>query len=591
MKGRLHPGLLIVLLLTLCVCSSARHMDFVGDDVLIIEKVRALNGLAHPAEYFRFGFFSFYRPFTFLSHALDWQIWGIDPRGYHLTNVLLHVLNTALVWAIGRRLMPAFGASIAALLFAVHASNHEAVFWISGRFDLMAAACTLGAFWLMTGTGWLRYGTGLAAFALGLLSKESALAFPIIVAADDVFVRQLGAREVAKRQVGILLVVGAYAWLRWRLAGLDPIGGTGRVPKALILAVTLIALGCAARIRWPRIGGWARGRGSRIVNSVSLAFGALLVIGAVLPVIAPFVREKLAFAGFALFYLLSPFASPLPDPIFLGAGTSVYWLGGLVLIVVVGALLYLVRHHVLQDGMVLWTIAFCLAALIPVSSMTEGKRYLYLASVSVAILGGLIVTSNDERAKKGAVAGVLIFAAVSAWQFTRKAEDWVWAGAMTREAIQLVDGDLASRCRDAHVVLLTAPVGLRGVYTHLYRESFAMPRGCEPARFTTIARMVLNDSALEARWDGPSTVEMRANPYECNFVLSPDLRHFTVPLRATRDVQFTTPIGDVRAYADGWAEVVRVELGQQVRREDLWLYYFSDGHLRRLDPAPSMKLR
>ena len=171
MKERLSTGLLGVLLLTLGVCSAARHMDFVGDDVLIIERVRALRGLAHTGEYFRFGFFSFYRPLTFLSHALDWQIWGLDPRGYHLTNVLLHLVNTCLVWVIARRLMPALGATVAASLFAVHTSNHEAVFWISGRFDVMAASCTLAAFWLMTGTPFWRYGLGLAAFGLGLLSK------------------------------------------------------------------------------------------------------------------------------------------------------------------------------------------------------------------------------------------------------------------------------------------------------------------------------------------------------------------------------------------------------------------------------------
>src|SRR5262245_12593975 len=112
---------------------------FTSDDFFILSRVRALNGLEHPHAYFQLGFFDYYRPLVFLSHAMDWEVWGLDPVGYHLRSLMLHAGCSVLVFALGRRLLSMPMAAVAAALFALHPASHEAVYWMAARFDLMAS--------------------------------------------------------------------------------------------------------------------------------------------------------------------------------------------------------------------------------------------------------------------------------------------------------------------------------------------------------------------------------------------------------------------------------------------------------------------
>ncbi len=123
------------------------------------------------------------RPLRTLSLNLDFSLFGLDPRPYHLANIVYHGVNTTLVFQVARRFLggvrPAF---IVALLFAVHPIQTEAVTYISGRKDLLATL-----FYLLAFLGFLRYcaraqrgplALTVLAFFLALLSKESAMTFP-----------------------------------------------------------------------------------------------------------------------------------------------------------------------------------------------------------------------------------------------------------------------------------------------------------------------------------------------------------------------------------------------------------------------------
>ena len=134
-----------------------------------------------------------YRPLTALTFFMDYALYRETPAGYHLTNVLLHLLTVGLVFALARTLLPnPAGAFMAALLFGVHPIQSEAVNCIGYRSDLLATLFILTA--LLTYRHAvaayprrvpLAGGVSLAAFVLALLSKETALVFlPLLVLYD-----------------------------------------------------------------------------------------------------------------------------------------------------------------------------------------------------------------------------------------------------------------------------------------------------------------------------------------------------------------------------------------------------------------------
>src|SRR6186713_1946434 len=116
----------------------ALSSGFNADDYLILWRVKAIEAAGDPLGYFKFAFYEYFRPLGFLSYALDWRLWHLDAFGFHLTNVALHAANSFLVYRLGRRLFPPLAAAVAALLFGLHASSHEVVYWIAARFDLLA---------------------------------------------------------------------------------------------------------------------------------------------------------------------------------------------------------------------------------------------------------------------------------------------------------------------------------------------------------------------------------------------------------------------------------------------------------------------
>ena len=123
----------------------------------------------------------FYRPLTFVSLWLDNEIFGAALWGYHVQNLLIHLLNGLLVARLAFRLgLEQSRAAWAGIAFLAVPASFEAVIWPGARFDLMAGAFTYFALErALAGAA----GVSTAAFCLGVACKETAYAYPLLLAA------------------------------------------------------------------------------------------------------------------------------------------------------------------------------------------------------------------------------------------------------------------------------------------------------------------------------------------------------------------------------------------------------------------------
>lgn len=165
----------------------------------------------------------YYRPMLLVSLILDAQIGGLNPVIYHLHNVLLHMAASCLVFAFlvrfgaGRRVSLFF-----ALAFAVHPALAQAVSWIPGRNDVLAAVFTLASFLCLFAyekRERLAAAAGhLAFFALALFTKESAVMIPVLSALYLVFVARKSwpVPRIVGIGVAYVLICGVWAVLRSR---------------------------------------------------------------------------------------------------------------------------------------------------------------------------------------------------------------------------------------------------------------------------------------------------------------------------------------------------------------------------------------
>ena len=158
---------------------------FVWDDNLYIKvaPVRDVSGLWQiwfsPSD---LGREVHYWPLVYTTFWLEHKLWGFDPTGYHVVNVLLHLANTLLLWHLMRRLAVS-GAWVVAAVFAVHPLHVESVAWVFERKDVLS-----GLFYLGAALVWMRfveqpnprrYVCSLVLYTAGLLSKSIVVTLPV----------------------------------------------------------------------------------------------------------------------------------------------------------------------------------------------------------------------------------------------------------------------------------------------------------------------------------------------------------------------------------------------------------------------------
>lgn len=145
--------------------------------------------------------FGLYQPVTWLSFGADYKLWGLEPFGYHLTNVLLHATAAVLFYIVCLRLLhkvspqtgtdaTAIGAAVASLAFAVHPLRVESVAWITERKDVLSGALLLACVWAYIEE---RVGSACVLFALSLGAKATGVFLPVALILLDAYpLRRVG---------------------------------------------------------------------------------------------------------------------------------------------------------------------------------------------------------------------------------------------------------------------------------------------------------------------------------------------------------------------------------------------------------------
>jgi hypothetical protein len=359
-----------------------------------------------------------------------------------------------------------------------------------------------------------------------------------------------------------------------------PAGGAARLPKLGALACLLLLLLLVAQLGWSRA--WSMlGLHRRRVRAA--AAGAIVITGLLAwagPASGP-IRRALTSLTFTAVHLLSPI---MLDSM-VGTLPPTAWLGGVVVLVALATVLVVGWRHAERAPRVVFLAVFLVAVLVPISSMTEGTRYLYLACAPAAMVVGLVIDRLSPGRRVWACALVVLVLGINTWQVRVKARDWLWASRMTEEAAATINGTLGGRCAGQNVVLVTAPVRVRGVYSNLNLEGLEWLQGCFPASMNTIVRVGVRDPRVDARWLDAYSLEVLARDYRGGFVTSRDMRTFDIPLTHRDAIRVVSPIGRwFEASSSGQDLTMRLALDRTLPLPNRSWFFFSEGELRSLPP-------
>jgi Flp pilus assembly protein TadD len=325
-----------------------------------------------------------WHPLTWLSHMLDVQLFGLNPGPHHLVNVLIHAVNTVLLFLLLLRLTGSYWQSVfVAALFALHPLHVESVAWAAERKDVLSAFFFMVTLLLYARYVELpvrgRYLATLGAFAIGLMAK------PMLVTVPFVF---------------LLLDYWPLGRFRNELIGVAPNGTQAKTfqwPAMNIFweKIPFIVLAAASSI----ITLYAQNKGGAIssVKALSLSFRVIDALWAYILYLA----KTIVPVNLAVFY-------PLPTVRTISEG--------LVAAAILGAITCLViwqskRHPSLLVGW-LWYLGMLVPVigLVQVGSQSMADRYSYLPLIGIFIMlaWGMRIAAGNNRVRRAVLSVVAI---------------------------------------------------------------------------------------------------------------------------------------------------------------------------------------
>jgi Flp pilus assembly protein TadD len=419
LRGLAWPILIVVVTMWAFWPVTANEFVHWDDDAYLLNNQRYRGfGAAELRWMFTTFYMGHYAPLSWLSYAADHLAWGMNPLGYHLSNLLLHIAGALAFYGVASHLLRQaqpwsesdnrLGAGIAALFFAVHPLRVESVAWASERRDVLS-----GVFFLLSvllylcghadreSSGRVRCGHcwlagSLALYAASLLSKAAGVALPIV-----------------------LLLLDWYPLCRWRrVADLLPGQPAARVALEKLPYAILASVASVLAV-------WAQSHSGFVVPIASLA-----------------ISDRLLNAAYAIWFYfcktllplgLSPLV-PLPVPL---EALSFRYLGSAAAALGATACLLVARRR--------WPAALVAAGyyvvmLLPVSGLIQlggqsvADRYSYLSCLGFALLlgaGVVAVRRTASRLSAAAAPGVAACLVVSVLGLLTRHQARVWQNTVT----------------------------------------------------------------------------------------------------------------------------------------------------------------
>ena len=368
-----------------------RHNGFVtyDDDLYVTENTHVNGGITRQSVVWAFTInydTGNWHPVTWLSHMLDCEIYGLNPLGHHITNLLIHVANSLLLFLLLLKMTGArWRSAFVAAAFALHPIHVESVAWAAERKDVLS-----GLFWMLTILAYVyyakrpnvrRYVLVLSAFVMGLMSKPIVVTLPFVLLLLDYWplgrlMRRQNNNATVTREQQNASVIYQKASIRGLLVEKIPMFMLSAVSSVITLVAQKQGGAFVPLESWPL--------NTRVINALGCYFNYIVKI--------------LYPKGLAVLY-------PLPENTASGAAVLAV-IGAAALLVLWGR-----KKRWLAVGL-LWY----LGTLVPVIGLVQvgwqimADRYTYLPSIGVFIIiawGSEEIFSNIRYSKVILTAGAV----------------------------------------------------------------------------------------------------------------------------------------------------------------------------------------
>ena len=396
-----------------------------------------------------------WHPVTWLSHAADCELFGLNPAGHHDVNLLFHVINAVLLyWVLLQATGYAGRSFMVASLFALHPINVEVVAWVAERKTLISTMfflLALGAYrWYVAKPRLMRYSVVAGLFALGLMAKPQIITFPFVLLLWDYWPLQR-------------------MNLPWDATLADPIFPQRTLRALIVEKIPLFVLAAASALITMHVQTGARSwfpRSSRIGNGI-LAYGL-------------YIKKALWPSGLALLY---------PHP-----GASLHWWKAIVSAVILCVITTLVilgrRHRYLPVGW-FWFLGMMVPMLgivqVGVQAMADRYAYVSFLGLFIIVCWGLADWARERRVAARMLHAASVLALIALALVTRnQLRYWQVEEDLWQHALQVTDRNWVAHSQ------LGAALAMHGHVGEAVQQ-FNLALGIDPDNVDSNLGIAIND--------------------------------------------------------------------------------------------------